>query len=95
MRRRAKVDANQPDIVKALRDVGASVEPLHMVGKNFPDLVVGFRGRNYLIEVKDGEKKPSERRLSEGQKEFHESWKGQIAKVETIDDALHVIGAIK
>ena len=32
MRRAAKVDANQAFIVAALRDIGATVQPLHMVG---------------------------------------------------------------
>lgn len=45
-------DANEPDIVKALEAVGASVQRTYgMEGE--PDLLVGYLGRNYLIEVKN------------------------------------------
>ena len=41
MRRAARTDANQAEIVAALRGVGASVQPLHAVGQGCPDLLVG------------------------------------------------------
>jgi hypothetical protein len=94
MRRAAKVDRNQAEIVEALRRVGATVEPLHQVGKGCPDLLVGFRGRNILIEVKDWKQPPSGRKLTPDQVEWHAGWKGQIAMVEDVDAALAVIGAI-
>ncbi|HJP47915.1 hypothetical protein [Acinetobacter venetianus] len=46
MRRAAKIDANQTEIVKALRKFGASVQSLASTGKGCPDLLVGFRGMN-------------------------------------------------
>lgn len=92
--RRAAVDANQSEIVNALRDAGATVTPLHTVGKGCPDLAVGFRGQNYLIEVKDGRKKPSDRALTEAQVEWHGGWKGQVAIAENVSDALRVIGVL-
>ena len=58
MRRAAKIDANQPEIVAALEAVGASVVSTAGLGNGFPDIVVGFRGINYLIEIKDGSKPP-------------------------------------
>lgn len=94
MRRAAKVDRNQAEIVEALRRVGATVEPLHQVGKGCPDLLVGFRGRNILIEVKDWKQPPSGRKLTPDQVEWHAGWKGQVAMVEDVDAALAVIGAI-
>ena len=36
MRRAAKVDANQPEIVQALRKAGCFVQPLHTVGQASP-----------------------------------------------------------
>ena len=92
MRRAAKIDANQPDIVAALRAAGASVEPLHAVGKGVPDLLVAHRGTNYLIEVKDGGKVPSARKLTAAQVDWHAAWRGQVAVVETVEHALAVIG---
>lgn len=95
MRQAAAVDRNQAEIVKALRGVGATVQILSAVGKGCPDLLVGFRGRNSLIEVKDFAKPPSKRTLTPDQVEWHAGWKGQVAKVETVDAALAVIGAIE
>lgn len=88
----AKVDANQGEIVKALRDAGASVTPTHAAGEGFPDLAVGFRGQTFLIEVKDGAKPPSKRGLTDPQKEWHATWRGQKAVVATVAEALAVIG---
>ena len=51
-----KVDSNQTRVVKALRELGATVQHLHAVGKGCPDIVVGYKNRNYLLEIKDGEK---------------------------------------
>lgn len=92
MRRAAKVDTNQPAIVQALREVGATVEPTHMLGRGFPDIVVGFRGVNYLIEIKDGEKSPSKRRLTSDEKEWHLAWNGTVDIVESVEDAYEVLG---
>jgi hypothetical protein len=92
MRRAAKIDANQPLIVKALRDAGCTVQHLHGVGQGCPDLLVGFRGRNFLMEIKDPSRKPSERKLSDDEKLWHGAWNGQVQIVETVEEALGVIG---
>ena len=93
MRRAAKVDRNQSEIVHALRTAGATVQPLHTVGAGCPDLLVGFRGANFLIEVKDWKAAPSDRKLNPTQVAWHDGWKGSVAKVETAEAALAVIGA--
>lgn len=92
--RSAKADANQPEIVKALRAAGASVQHLHSVGAGCPDLVCGYRGVNYLIEVKDGSKPPSGRALTPDQVAWHGGWRGSVSVVTSIDDALMAIGAV-
>ena len=92
--RAAKVDANQSAIVDALRAVGATVQPLHTVGKGCPDLLVGWRGVNTLIEVKDGAKPPSARALTADQVEWHGGWKGRVAVANTVAEALAAIGAV-
>ena len=95
MRRAANVDSNQPEIVAALRAVGATVQPLHSVGQGCPDLAVGFRGITYMIEVKDGSRSPSHRALTEPQVKWHGGWKGHVAIAETVKDALTIIGALR
>lgn len=95
MRRAARIDENQREIVAALRAAGATVEPLHFVGRGFPDILVGYCGRNYLIEIKDGRKPPSRRRLTPDEQAWHERWRGQVAVAESVDDALEIIGAVE
>lgn len=94
MRRAAKTDRNQAEIVAALRKAGATVQPLHAVGQGCPDLLVGYRGKNHLIEVKDWKAAPSDRQLNARQVEWHDGWKGTVIMVETVEAALAVIGAI-
>ncbi|MEW5968993.1 MAG: hypothetical protein AB1706_03840 [Pseudomonadota bacterium] len=91
VRRAARIDANQNEIVKALRQVGASVQSLASNGKGCPDLLVGFRGVNWLLEIKDGQKVKSARKLTPDQVEWHESWCGQVHVIESIDQAIKLI----
>lgn len=91
-RRAARVDENQSTIVSALRAVGATVTPTHAAGEGFPDLCVGYQGSNYLLEVKDGNKPPSKRRLTDPQIEWHRDWRGQRAVVNNATEALEAIG---
>jgi len=92
MRRAAKVDANQIQIVEALRACGATVQPLHTVGAGVPDLLVGYRGKTALVEVKDGARPPSERRLTDDQLVWHGNWRGgTLAVVCDVESALQVL----
>jgi hypothetical protein len=95
MRRAARTDGNHAHIVDGLRKVGAHVEDTSGVGDGFPDLVVGYRGKWHLIEVKDGDLPPSERRLTPKQKVWHALVHGiapaHIAN--NLDEALLIIGA--
>lgn len=95
MRRAAKVDANQDQVVSALRAAGASVTSSAAIGKGFPDVVVGFRGVTYLLEIKDGNKPPSARELTPDQAQWHIEWRGHAVVVTSVDEALAAIGAIK
>lgn len=94
MRRAAKIDANQPEIVAALRKVGATVAILAAVGDGVPDLLVGFRRSTFMLEVKDGRKPPSERQLTPDQIKWHVEWNGgPCTVVNGVDEALAFIGA--
>jgi len=91
MRLRAKVDSNHREIVSALRDAGASVQSLAQIGRGVPDLLVGWRGKNFCFEVKDKSKKPSERELTTDEKAWHYAWTGQVCVIETVEDAFKVL----
>lgn len=93
MRRAAKIDSNQPLIVAALEAAGATVTSLAAVGDGCPDLLVGYRKVNYLLEIKDPSQPLSKRRFNPRQKTWHREWRGMAHLVETVEQALAVIGA--
>lgn len=78
-----RTDENQKAVVEELRAAmpEATVFIASGTGDGFPDLVVGWRGKNYLFEVKDGSKSPSRRKLTKAQELFHHDWQGQAAVV--------------
>jgi hypothetical protein len=86
--RAKRVDANQDQIVSALRAAGAFV---YVIGLPV-DLLVGFKGHTFLIEVKDGPRK----RLTALQEEFFNEWTGStLCRVDSAEAALRMIGVIK
>ena len=76
MRRAARVDSNHSELVRFARSLGAIIEviPGSNSSPGRPDLLVGFRGRTFLLEVKDGSKPPSERELSDNEQKQQVSW---------------------
>lgn len=93
-RRAARVDENQPAIVAAFQALGASVQHLHMVGGGCTDLVIGYRGVNLMVEVKDGDKPPSKQSLTPAQKVWHDAWRGQVAIVNSVDAAIALLKSL-
>ena len=93
--RAAKVDANQSEIVEALRKVGCSVTITSAVGHGFTDIVVGRLGITYLIEIKDGNKPKGAQKLTDDQVEWHSMWKGQKAVANSVEAALAIVGVME
>jgi len=88
MRYAARVDANQEQIVSALRAAGAYV---WIIGLPV-DLLVGYKGHTFLVEIKDGSKK----RLTKLQADFFENWSGStLARIDSPEAALRMIGVVK
>lgn len=88
MRRAARVDGNHAAVRRGLEQIGATVIDLAAVGGGCPDMLVGYQGRNLLLEIKDGSKSPSQRRMTTAQLELHASWRGQCAVVESVEQAI-------
>lgn len=87
-------DKNQAEIVKALRRSGAKVTITSEVS-NFCDLVVGFNGNVFLVEVKDGSLFLSKRKLTPGEQKCKEEYEYvgvRIWLIESIEEALEMIG---
>jgi len=88
MRYAARVDANQDQIVSALRAAGAYV---WIIGLPV-DLLVGFRGHTFLVEIKSTSKK----RLTGLQADFFENWSGStLSRIDSPEAALRMIGVVK
>lgn len=88
MRRAARRDDNETEIVKALRKAGAYVAYIDSPC----DLIVGFQNRTVLLEVKDGNKPPSARKLTPNEQKFHDEWTGGPLHVVTcIEEALDTL----
>lgn len=89
--RPARQDQGNKEIVAAWRQVGASVLRIDPAGdrhqRGAPDYLVGFRGSDYLIELK----RPGEK-LRPEQAMWHRLWKGR--KVQTVDNATDALAAI-
>jgi hypothetical protein len=87
LRKHGRTDGNQQEIIDSLRRLGATVKDTSALGHGFPDIVVGHRRFNWLIEIK----LPGQR-LTEPETLFHSAWSGQIAVVHSIEEALELIG---
>ncbi len=85
-----RVDGNQREIVNALRKAGISVLILSAVGKGCPDILAGVNGKNVLMEIKDGNKCPSARKLTPLEQSFHDGWLGQVCIVKDAAEALEL-----
>lgn len=89
MRRAAKVDGTQAEIVKALRDAGCKVLSLAACGNGVPDLLVRtFGERLYLLEVKNPKGRGTA--LTPDQVKFHVEW--PVSVVTCAEDAVVAVG---
>ena len=86
MRYKGRVDDNQTNIVQKFKGAGYSVAITSNLGNGFPDIVVGKCGINLLIEIKDGDKPPSRRKLTEDELRWHTAWRGTVLIVENEQD---------
>lgn len=86
MRRVHRADLNQAEIVAELRQIpGLTVE---IMGRPV-DLLIGYRGRTYLVDVKNREGRD---RLTPAQKEFIDGWTGgPVLLAHTFEDVWELV----
>jgi hypothetical protein len=70
------------------------VTSLASVGNGCPDLLVGIRKVTTVMEVKDGEKPPSKRKLTEAEQDWHDAYRGSVYIVESVEQALAVLATL-
>lgn len=89
MRRKFRKDSNQQSIVNALKKIGASVVDASNIGGGFPDLIIGYHKKTYLIEIKNKDNWYGKRGGSTSQKTFRTDWKGD--QIYTFTDVEQII----
>lgn len=87
MRSRPRLDQNHKEIVEALLGVGASVQSLASIGCGCPDLLISYRGRTLVMELKiEGGK------LRPEQEKWIQNWNGEVVIARDVPSALKAIG---
>jgi hypothetical protein len=93
MRRAAKVDRTQKEIVRALRKSGCEVLSLAAVGNGCPDVICYRADKLFMLELKDCLQPPSKQKLTPHQVSFHKRW--PVSVVNDIESALKAVGVLK
>jgi Holliday junction resolvase len=90
VRRAARRDDGEREIIDALRKAGAYVKQVNDEG--LADLLVWHGGRTLILEVKDGKKPPSARKLTDAEQKFHNDWPGDnLFIVNSVEEALRLL----
>jgi hypothetical protein len=90
-----RVDANHSEIVATLRKAGATVLDLSRLGSGAPDIAIGYGRLTMLAEIKDGSKKPSARRLTDDEREWHDTWTGCVRLLLNEQDACEAVATLQ
>jgi hypothetical protein len=61
------------------------------LGNGCPDLVIAFNGKMACVEIKDGTKPPSARKLTLDEVEFMNTWRGKYVIIESVDDVIALL----
>jgi len=88
-----RIDANQPEIVDHFREWNCSVLIISDL-KKCCDILVALHGRTIAVEIKDGSKAKSARKLTDGELIFKKEWKGAWRLCESIKDADKIINEL-
>lgn len=96
-RRAARKDANHAAIVSAMQAAGAHVIDTSRMGDGFPDVLIGAAGKWMLIEIKDGAKPASRRKLTADQVAWWDAHAhvGPCALVSDIEGAVRAVKMLR
>lgn len=93
--RKARADNNQAAIVKALRSMGATFQHTHSISGAL-DGIVGYAGIDQRVEIKDPDKPPSKRHLTDEEKKVFDYWRGRKPVIiETFEDCVALLSIMR
>ena len=90
-RQAARIDENQNEIVKKLRTYGCSVQT------GMDDLLIGYKGRSYWVEIKDPAKTKNKNgnykagSIKPSQQKLLDDWKGHYSICCSFEEIIEVI----
>ena len=83
-----RVDENQKSLIHTFICLGASVLNLSTVGRGCPDLLIGYKGKTVLVEIKSSAKAT----FTEPQIKFMQGWRGgAVSRIDSVDAAIRLI----
>lgn len=83
-----RVDDNQKQLVHTFIALGASVLNLSTVGRGCPDLLIGYKGKSVLVEIK----RNSKATFTDPQVKFMQDWRGgAVSRIDSVDAAIRLI----
>ena len=88
-----KKDANHNTLTAVFEALGCRVMDTSRLGGGAPDAIVQFGGMTMLIEIKDGSKPPSARKLTPAEEAAHS--KMMIRTVTDQDDVLTAVSTLR
>lgn len=91
MRLAARIDSNQPEIVQAMRDMGAEVTHMHQLGKGVADLLVSWRQGWYVFECKA----TAREELTPDQIKWIGKQRAAVVVITSADEAVRFLQAVR
>lgn len=82
--RACRIDANHKEVVAKFRSLGWYVLDIHNL-KNCCDIIISKDYVTIAVEIKDGSKPPSARKLTKGEQKFFNEWQGQKAIISSLE----------
>lgn len=82
------MDENQKALIHTFIALGASVLNLSTVGRGCPDLLIGYRGKTVLVEIK----RDTKAKYTEPQVKFMQEWRGgAVSRIDSVEAAIRLI----
>ncbi len=94
MRRAARRDANHQEVIAAFEKMGCTVIDVAGIPCGF-DILVGYGGLCLPVEIKDGTKPPSARKLTDNEAKVHAAWTGGARLVKDLDGVQETVRTLR